>query len=99
MRPRAGGSPSISRRCWRRREPVPVRLPAALEQEATRAAAAAGILADAHVVTLEIRTRIEPFLDAIGFLEASGYTVVRIGEPAAGPVRHRGIIDLAGDAH
>jgi len=80
------------------REPVPVRLPAALEQQARREAAAAGITADGHVVTLEIGTRIEPFLDAIGFLEASGYTVVRIGEPAAARVRHRRVIDLAGDA-
>src|SRR6185503_10584741 len=66
------------------REPVPVRLPAALEQQARREAAAAGITADGHVVTLEIGTRIEPFLDAIGFLEAR--------------VRHRRVIDLAGDA-
>ena len=80
------------------REPVRTRLPRELQAEAERTAASVGIAAGSRLVALEVRSRLEPFADAVDFLVAHGYTVVRIGDRVAGPVRRPGIVDLAHSA-
>jgi hypothetical protein len=39
--------------------------------------------------------RIESYYDAIDFLVARGFTVVRVGDPTMRPVARRGVVDLA----
>jgi putative glycosyltransferase (TIGR04372 family) len=58
-------------------------------------AASVKVPAGARLVALELRTRAEPFADAIAFLHEQGYTIVRIGEGLAGPLRHPAVIDVA----
>jgi putative glycosyltransferase (TIGR04372 family) len=57
-------------------------------------AAAAHVPAGSRIVALEVRTRTEPFADAIAFLHEQGFTIVRIGDGQAGPLRNPGVIDV-----
>ena len=77
------------------REVVRTWLPPALRVEAERRAATSGIAAGARMVALDVRTRLEPFAEAIDFLVGRGYTVVRIGDPVAGRARRAGVVDIA----
>jgi putative glycosyltransferase (TIGR04372 family) len=85
--------PAFQRRLLR--EPVPVQLPASRRAEAQAAAVAAGIPPGTQLAALEVRTRTAPFAAALRFLHANGYSVVRIGDTAAGPIRHDGVVDLS----
>jgi putative glycosyltransferase (TIGR04372 family) len=77
------------------REPVAVHLPPALRQEAGRMAAAIGVPSGVRLVALDVRTRVDSFAGAMAFLHEQGYTIVRIGDPSAGPLRHPGVIDVS----
>jgi putative glycosyltransferase (TIGR04372 family) len=77
------------------REATAFRVPGEAEDDARRAAERAGLNLERPFVALEIRSRIDLFFDAVDYLTAHDYTVVRVGDPIAGPFRRAGVIDLA----
>jgi len=70
-------------------------MPDDLERRMRETAAAAGVDPDGPIVTLEIRSAVENFFEAIDDLRARGYQAVRIGRADAGPLRRPGVVDLA----
>jgi putative glycosyltransferase (TIGR04372 family) len=83
---------------WNRqaiRAAAPVRLPPEDVRRARELAGELGIVADQPIVTIELRSRPDLFSDGIDVLVSEGYQVVRIGDPVAGPLRRRGVVDVA----
>lgn len=83
---------------WNRqaiRAAAPVALPADEARRARELAVALGIAPDQSIVTVELRSRADLFSDAIDLLVSEEHQVVRIGDPGAGPLDSRRVIDVA----
>jgi putative glycosyltransferase (TIGR04372 family) len=74
---------------------VSTTLPPRVLERAREAAGALGIPAAERLVAVEARANMEGFYEAIDWLVAQGYTVVRVGDSLTGPLRRRGVIDVA----
>ncbi|MBI3049007.1 MAG: TIGR04372 family glycosyltransferase [Acidobacteria bacterium] len=85
---------------WNRRalaDAAPTRLSADDEQRGRRLAMECGIVPGQPIVTVEIGQRADRLSDAIERLSAEGFRIVRIGNPVAGPLRGRDVLDVASD--
>jgi hypothetical protein len=89
-RPATDRSIAIERQ-WLR-DPVRISLPPAAVAEASRIAAAAGVVAGRVAVTVDVRARPELFAPAAGVLVDRGYQVIQIG-PAGERIPHPDVVD------